>query len=163
MNKTIATIVALTLLTACGTTKEASEKRRIEKAQEEQALKEALDKHEFRVEVNRVLPMSLPPETVTDYDVTIRHDSIFSCLPFRGRAYNLPYGGGDGLRFDSKITHYAEHQGKHTRDITIETKTNEDTYTFYISISASGMAQISVNSRNRETITFDGNAYPVEE
>ena len=42
----------------------------------------------------------------TPYPLEIRNDSVFSYLPYYGRAYSVPYGGGSGLIFNAPLKEY---------------------------------------------------------
>ncbi len=42
----------------------------------------------------------------SSYSLTIRNDSVISYLPYYGRAYSIPYGGGDGLNFKTMLKEY---------------------------------------------------------
>ena len=61
----------------------------------------------FTIEVDRALPMGgRTVHLTTPYSLEMRGDSAISYLPYFGRAYSLPYGGGDGMRFEESITDY---------------------------------------------------------
>ncbi|MDR2917353.1 MAG: DUF4251 domain-containing protein [Tannerella sp.] len=94
-----------------------------EGAAQEAELRKAIENHEFVIDVDRMLPMSGPSRTLTSsYSLEINGDKVKSYLPYFGRAYSVPYGGGEGLVFDSTITDYQssfDNKGK----ATIEFKT----------------------------------------
>ena len=61
----------------------------------------------FTIEVDRALPMGgRTVHLTTPYSLEMRGDSAISYLPYFGRAYSLPYGGGDGMRFEESINDY---------------------------------------------------------
>ena len=91
------------------------------------------------------------------YSVTVRNDSLFSYLPYFGRAYDVPYGGGKGLNFDAPIESYKETQLKNgLRHIEIGLKNDEDTYLYTINVFDNGSSSIDVQSRRRESISYSG-------
>ena len=91
------------------------------------------------------------------YSVTVRNDSLFSYLPYFGRAYDVPYGGGKGLNFDAPIESYKESQLKNgQRHIEIGLKNDEDTYLYTINVFDNGSSSIDVQSRRRESISYSG-------
>jgi hypothetical protein len=94
----------------------------------------------------------------SNYSVEIRNDSVFSYLPYFGIAYSVPYGGGGkGLIFDEKITNYKlTFDKKGTAKIQFKTRTNEDSFVYYLSIYSSGDADVYVTPTNRQSISFRG-------
>ena len=91
------------------------------------------------------------------YTVEVRNDSLFSYLPYIGRAYQIPYGGGKGLNFSERIGSYQESQKKNgQRHIEIGVKNDEDTYLYTIDVWDNGSSQIEVLPRQRERITYSG-------
>ena len=91
------------------------------------------------------------------YSVEVRNDSLFSNLPYFGKAYQVPYGGGKGLIFDASITHYQESQKKNgSRQIDVEVKNEEDTYDYHMTVFDNGSSSINVQAREREGISYSG-------
>ena len=87
----------------------------------------------------------------------MRNDSLFSYLPYFGRAYNIPYGGGKGLNFSERISNYQESQAKNgLRMIDIDLQNEEDTYHYTIEVYDNGSSSITVMSRQRERISYSG-------
>ncbi len=90
-----------------------------------------------------------------DYSVELRGDSIISHLPFYGRAYRIPYGGGDGLSFESTIKEYKIKEGKKgSIEVRFSSRTREDTFDFTITIYPNGSANIVVTSNNRQSMSY---------
>jgi hypothetical protein len=112
----------------------------------------------FTVKVNTAEPMSGPMVVLTSpYSIKVKNDSIFSYLPYYGRAYSVPYGGGKALNFDDKMISYTQRiTAKGMVEITVSVKNDEDTYKYRISLSPTGSASITVNSQNRQPISFSG-------
>ena len=91
------------------------------------------------------------------YSVEVRNDSLISYLPYFGRAYSVPYGGGKGLTFSERIGSYQEYQkGNGLRHIEISLRNDEDTYLYTIEVYENGSSSISVQSRQRENISYSG-------
>lgn len=83
--------------------------------------------------------------------------SLISYLPYIGRAYNVPYGGGKGLNFSERIGSYQESQKKNgLRHIEISLTNDEDTYHYIIEVFDNGNSTIDVQSRQREPISYTG-------
>ncbi len=123
-------------------------------------ISEALQARDYTIEVFRADPMGgRTVDLSAGYGITVRGDSIFSRLPFFGRAYSVPYGGSDqgGFFFDAKILNYQSVPArKGSTVITIETRTNEDSYTYHLTVWDDGNAMIDVDSFNRQGIDYDG-------
>lgn len=91
------------------------------------------------------------------YSVEIKGDSVLSYLPYFGRAYRLPYGGGEGLIFNSTTTNYKIKQVKKGgTEIKFSTRTGEDTYEYIIVVYPGGSSNIKVSSNNKQSIDFFG-------
>ena len=94
----------------------------------------------------------------SNYSVEIRNDSVFSYLPYFGIAYSAPYGGrGKGLIFDEKITdHKLIFDKKGTANISFRTRTEEDSYIYWIKVFTSGSADVRVTPNNKQSISYYG-------
>lgn len=99
-----------------------------------------------------------PGRTLTsDYDFTVKPDSIISFLPFFGRAFIAPTNPAEGgIKFTSTQFDYTAKRRKKSWEITIRPKDNRDVQAVYLDITDSGNAQLRVNSYNREPISFAG-------
>ena len=135
-----------------------SEERAAQKAEFSRKVKAALDKRAYKISINRMFPMQGASRSVSyGYSVTVKNDSLFSYLPYFGRAYDVPYGGGKGLSFDAPIGHYHEIQSNNgSRQIDIELKNEEDNYTYHITVFDNGSSSIEVQARKRERISYSG-------
>ncbi|MDR2385123.1 MAG: DUF4251 domain-containing protein [Tannerella sp.] len=155
-------VIITTLLSACASLQGISKE---EKAARETALKEAINKQEYVVDVNCMIPMKGNSKHLSSsYSLTIKRDEIISYLPYFGEAYNIPYGGGKGLNFKAKINKYnalVDNKGKTI--IELETKNEEDHYVYHIEIFPNGAANISVRSHNRQSISYSGTAEEIKE
>lgn len=146
--------MALFILGGCATTADRAEARKQMAQQVEQAL---ADRH-FSISVDMMYPRrGRTVNLTTDYSLEVRGDTLISYLPYFGRAYNLPYGGGKGLNFTAPITGYQALKVK--KDMTrviIETQNDEDQYIYQIELFDNGSASVYVNSRERESINYTG-------
>lgn len=74
-----------------------AQNREERKELKEQTVKEKIESENYRIDINTAYPRRgrmIPLTSI--YSVTIRNDSVFSQLPYFGRAYSIPYGGGQG-------------------------------------------------------------------
>ena len=153
----ITSVMALTawvMLVGCAT----AEERAARAAEQAKAVKAALQERNYQIAVNRMYPSRGASKIVSSgYTVEVRNDSLISYLPYFGRAYDVPYGGGNGLNFSAPIRNYKESQTKSDlRHIEIDVKNDEDTYLYTLDIFDNGSADINVRSRQREPISFSG-------
>ena len=153
----ISTVMALTawvMLSGCAT----AEERAARAAEQAKAVKAALQERNYQIAVNRMYPSRGASKIVSSgYSVEVRNDSLISYLPYFGRAYDVPYGGGNGLNFSAPIRNYKESQTKSDlRHIEIDVKNDEDTYLYTLDIFDNGSTDINVRSRQREPISFSG-------
>lgn len=132
-----------------------------QKAEKVRKVQECLRADSFAIEVSNAMTMgghnvSLSPF----YSLKVRNDSVFSYLPYYGRAYYVPYDGGQGLTFDTKMQGYTKTQGKGKKkglyEIRFSARTAEDYYTFMLEVYENGSASIHVSSQNRQPIDYLG-------
>lgn len=116
----------------------------------------------YKVDFTRAYPASAPSFALNwPYFISVIEGRVESFLPYFGRAYSLPYGGGEGLRFDAPITSYAERMGRRgQREITFTARTGEDSYEFLLTVWPLGESTLSVMPRNRQSISFGGQIDP---
>ena len=147
-------LTTLVMLVGCAT----AEERAARAAEQAKAVKAALQERNYQIAVNRMYPSRGASKIVSSgYSVEVRNDSLISYLPYFGRAYDVPYGGGNGLNFSAPIRNYKESQTKSDlRHIEIDVQNDEDTYLYILDIFDNGSTDINVRSRQREPISFSG-------
>lgn len=135
-----------------------AQNREERKELKEQTVKEKIESENYRIDINTAYPRRgrmIPLTSI--YSVTIRNDSVFSQLPYFGRAYSIPYGGGQGLMFNAPIDQYTMAMGKRgVAKINFTAKSPEDQFRFRITIYSNGSSSIDVDMQNRESISFSG-------
>jgi hypothetical protein len=86
-----------------------------------------------------------------------KKDSIFSEMPYFGRAYSgVAYGGRGGLDFKGPIRDYSISKGKKNYIIKAEVKDNSDSYTIILTVFFEGNASLAINSFNKSSISYSG-------
>ncbi len=98
----------------------------------------------------RSIPLTTP------YGLQMKKDSVDVYLPYYGRAYQIPYGGGEGLRFKAPVENYSSKLKKDRYRITFEATTSEDNFRFSVDLYDDGSANIHVTMRNRQPIHYTG-------
>jgi hypothetical protein len=117
-----------------------------------------LENRLYKVDFTRAFPMSGHPFTLTyPYYISIIGERVESFLPYFGRAYMAPYGGGEGLRFTAPIRGYKMKKGKRGQyDISFDAQTAEDGYTFNLEIYPTGESELRVDAMQKQSISFSG-------
>ena len=108
--------------------------------------------------VDSAVPMAGRSVNLTSpYSLEIHGDSILSYLPYFGRAYSAPYGGGEGLTFKEVATEKEQtSEKKGSSEIKFRVKTKEDVYMFRVEVYPNGSVTINVTPVNKQAITFYG-------
>ena len=149
-------MLLLALLVGIPTLSAQSKKEK--KEQKKEAVKKLIESENYKIDVNTAMPMrgrSIP--LTSSYSLTIRNDSVISYLPYYGRAYSIPYGGGDGLNFKAILKEYnVEMDKKGNAVIKFVARNPEDRYEFRAKVYTNGEASINVNMQNRQSISFQG-------
>lgn len=94
----------------------------------------------------------------SQYDLTIKKDSITAYLPYYGRAYTATMNPDDsGTKFKSKKFNYTSVKKKKGGwTITIEPKDVKDSQKLTLDVSENGYATLYVNNINRQPISYYG-------
>lgn len=129
------------------------------------AVSEAVADTVYKVEVDWMYPMSHGGISLNDlYSITVMKDSLVSRLPYFGRAYSVPYGGGNGLMFEAGIKEYGCGEGRNGRkEISFSADSGEDHVKFHLTVFPDGSASISVISSNRQPISYSGRLTKIDE
>ena len=144
------------VMVSCSTLTSAERAER--EAKIEKAVAKMLAERRYTVDVSMMYPKSGRAQNVTsNYSLEVRGDSLVSYLPYFGRGYSLPIGGGKGLNFSAPIKNYHSEKGKKGRTrVEIQVDNTEDFLTYSLDIFPNGSTTIDVVSREREPITFSG-------
>lgn len=92
------------------------------------------------------------------YQLKIDKESVNSDLPYYGRAYTSSRNLNEqGIKFTSKdFSYMTEKKKKGNYVITIKPKDAREVQSMTLNVTLSGYATLSVNSTNRQPITFYG-------
>ena len=130
-------------------------------AQKKEAVNKLIESENYKIDVNTAMPRrgrSIP--LTSSYSLEIRNDSVISYLPYYGRAYSIPYGGGDGLNFKAVLKEYSmEMDKKGNAVIEFIARNPEDRYEYRVKVFPNGSASIDVNMQNRQSISFQRELY----
>ena len=152
--------LAVVLLCGCATAEERAARAALQAAK----VKKALSEKRFMINVDYMYPLSGTPKHLSyGYSLEVRNDSLISYLPYMGRAYSVPYGGGKALNFEAPLKNYKEVEGsRNLRRIYVQVYNDEDIYTYMFEVFANGKSTVHVDSRNRQPISFDGDVVTEE-
>jgi len=143
--------LVLVFMASCSSTKSTTESIR--------EITRKVESKDFTVDVNYANPMSGQQIFLTNgYNLRIKNDSAFAYLPYYGVAYSAPYGGEGGIKFAEPMSNYSCLKTKKSDgwDIRFKVKAKENGYDITVNIFINGNSTISVNSFNRQSITFYG-------
>lgn len=121
-------------------------------------VKSHIDAKSFKIDVTHMSPLRGPSRVLSDqWSLRVHGDSLYSYLPYFGRAYQVPLDGGKGLNFSCPVSQYvvSSPQKDRTR-ILIVVRNEEDEYHYTIDVFHNGSASIYVSCHNRENISFSG-------
>lgn len=137
---------------ACGTLTAAQQTERA------LAVEKALESMHYEVKVKMMYPRRTPAINVTsNYSLEVKGDTLVSYMPFYGRAYSVPYGGGKSLNFTAPIKSYqAAKDDKGTTRVKVVTDNDEDVITYNLEVFDNGQVTIDVLAREREMISYSG-------
>lgn len=160
MKKTILMTGCLLLLLGISTGASAKDRSQ-EKSRTAAVVNLLLAREDFRVEINQVQPTGLSAYSTSpgNYFIHVNHGNVTLHLPYVGKGYNVPYGGGGNrLQFTAPITSYEVKSGKKgASDITLVTR-NEDNMTVKmgLTIYPNGSAYVALHPDGLQTITYRG-------
>ena len=150
----ISAVILVAMLTGCATSAERLERQ----AREAAMVEEALQNRRYTIDIHMMHPLRGRAVNVTsNYSVEVKGDTLVSYLPYFGRGYQVPYGGGKGLNFIAPITGYqSETDRKGTTRIMLTSENEEDSYLYVLEVFSNGESSVEVQSRQRDRIYYTG-------
>jgi hypothetical protein len=93
----------------------------------------------------------------SNYSLNIQNDSIKAHLPYYGRAYRADISSiRGGIVIDTLFDDYHIKKTKGNYKISFNATSTKDNYYFHLTITTSGYASLTINSNNRQSITYNG-------
>lgn len=98
------------------------------------------------------------------YDVVFDSLNIKASLPYYGRAYSVPYGGSGGVKFELTAKNIDRNWNEKKKLYTISTELSDsqDTYSIILTTGLNGYADLNINFRNRQWISYYGTIEKIE-
>lgn len=146
------------LIASCTGSKLTAEERAQRAAVTAQAVMDAINNRSFTIDIDRMSPRSMPARSLNyGYSLRLSGDSIYSDLPYVGRAYRVPYDGGHALSFSGLLSGYSVTRSKKgfTR-VEMTYEDSEDHYYYVLDIFDNGFSTLECVSRERDRINFSG-------
>ena len=136
------------------------------KAQYIAEIKAIIESKNFVFDASTANPMSGRTVNLTsDYDMTIKNDSVFSYMPYYGVAYSgAALGGSESpMTFNKPIEEYTSEATKNGYLVKFKVKNTNDVIDCTFHISETGSTSLSVSSINRQSINYSGDLVKIEE
>lgn len=158
MKRIIVFSIVAMLLVACATQRLSPEEKAKADAVMAQRVASAIEGRSFTIDVSKMQPMRGPMKVLdSGYGLTLHGDTLFSALPYFGRAFRVPYGGGKALNFTAIISDYRVAKTKKGGwKVDIYVQNDEDRYQYSLQLYGNGAAYLTVNAQERERISFNG-------
>lgn len=149
-----AVLAFVVLFTGCATPAD----RAVEQTERTGKVAAALGDRHYKIVVTMMNPLRGGSRQVSpEFFLEVKGDTLVSYLPYFGRAYQVPYGGGKGLNFTEVIKDYETQVMKKGRtQVTMKVKNEEDTYLFRVDVYDNGEAHIALQPQQRERISYSG-------
>ena len=131
------------------------------KADKVAKIKNKIENQQFTFIADYVIPLRGQSRSLNsiDYDFRVKKDSLVAYLPYFGQAYfDIPYNATDGgikftsTKFDYRLT--TRKNGSWL--IQIVPQDVKNTSKIFMDVSRDGYATLSINSYNKDEITFNG-------
>ena len=94
----------------------------------------------------------------TNYDLVFDSLRVKAFLPYYGRAYSVPYGGSEGVKFDLTAQKMEKNWNEKKKMYTIsaELSDSNDSYSINLTTGLDGYADLKIIFRNRSWINYFG-------
>jgi hypothetical protein len=156
----LASILILSVLTLSAQEKMSrKEKKAARKAEQLAQTKVLIESNNWQFDASQMLPSQGKSRNLTtSYRVVVKNDQVDSYLPYMGRAYRAEYGSTDSpMTFKAEIKDFTvEDWKKGGWIIKFSAKNKADNLDFTFTISDTGSATLSVNSTDRQNISYYG-------
>ncbi|WP_439184711.1 DUF4251 domain-containing protein [Carboxylicivirga taeanensis] len=168
--KSIFSIITLSLILLSPTFSASAQKKNKKERQQEQFIEtqKLVNSKQFIFVPDRAFPQGgRSIDLTTNYGfVKVEGTETTGDLPYFGRAYSVPYGGGSGIKFETtsiKNEQIEINEKKMRISYSFEARSKEDTYSLKLDIGYNGNASLSVMSNNRSHISYNGQVSELKE
>ena len=161
----IALIVSAAVVYGQETNMTGKEKKAARKAEQIEKTKTLVEAGAWQFDATRMQPLSgRGSELTSSYRVVVDSMKINCYLPYAGRAYNVAYGSSESpMNFKGEISEFKkEEAAKGGWIISFKAQNKNDNLGFTFQISETGSVTLSVNSSNRQSISYYGDLAEIE-
>lgn len=140
-----------------------SAQKKEKKAQEFKEMTALMESGNYVFTVNSVNPTGGGTRSVSsNYTLEARDSVYYAYLPYFGRAYTASYGGDGGIEFEQapENLELSLNEKKRTVKVQFSIKGEKDKYDLFLSVGSSGYGTLSINSQNRQPISYSGFVSP---
>ncbi len=136
-----------------------------QKAEKEAFIKNLIDSKQYTFTVNTATSYNGSTfRNVSEYDLTIKNDSVFSYLPYFGRSFSADFSSDGGIDLESPMQNFEMKETKKRYEISFEAEDAKNrTYDIILSIGKSGFADLSIRPENKTVINYDGEIKELDE
>jgi hypothetical protein len=94
----------------------------------------------------------------SNYDLVVDSLQIKAFLPYYGRAFQVPYGGDGGVKFDIKAEKITRewNERKKLYHFKAQLTDSQDSYSIFLTAGLNGFADVKINFSNRSWIAYNG-------
>lgn len=127
-------------------------------AETKELVSNALDNHEFTIEVDHIFPVKFAPRISTDgYKMTVKDGKVTAHLPFIGESHMSMYANDDiGITMEEVPVDIVYAKIKKDDTLSFIAKAENGTYDVTVTIFNNGNADISCRSNNRSMMRYSG-------
>lgn len=160
MKVSILMLLVCSLSISCFAQKKSKKEIKAEKAAAKQKeIDSLMSSKNFVFEAQKVTPIGgrLIILDYATYYLKFNTNKTTCDLPFFGRGYNVPYGGGDGgIKFEGVPEKITVQKKQRNYLVKATVKGKDDVYNLVFNIFFDGGGTLSINSNNRGSISYDG-------
>lgn len=152
-------IISSFFLFGCSTAQIKNDKMQSKQEIASDRIGDLLTSQDFEFIANTMLPMGQPSKNLVgnDYSVTFSPEKIVSALPYYGVAHRgVGMGRDKGMRFEGEPKDFLISNSKNEYRVSAVVKTENDSFSISMEVSKSGYATLIINSKNRESISYQG-------
>jgi len=127
-----------------------------------------VDSKQYRFEADFAYPTGYPAVNLASNPnyLEVRDSIADVSLPYFGRAYSVPYGGGQGgFHVKGEILNYKQvlNEKKMKYQISFDVRDGNDTYKIVMDVFASNSCSVNIVSTNRNSISYNGDVRAIPE
>lgn len=135
------------------------------KAKQEAFIKNLITQQQYTFSVNSATAYNGSTfRNVSEYELTIKNDSVFAYLPYFGRSFSADLTSDGGIDLECLMQNFKIKETKRRYEISFEAEDGKrKNYDINLSIGKSGFADLSIRPENKTVINYDGEIKKLDE